>query len=240
MKKYDYLVVNGCSYTNGLGCDNLMSDRFSKLLSDKLNCIEVNISMNGGSNDRIIRTTYDYIKSLTGDFKSKKNVLFIFGLSGITRKDVWVNWPKKDVEGRYCQFNFAHRKLKNGMGFARKLDLTEKNISSKDSIKFFELYLKHFFDESETNRRTFQQLDMLQSFIKDKIPNGDMILFSSLCHGINWKMKNKFNWFEFGKHETWDDFIQTKSQNLRNIGHPNTEAHKLMSEDLYQYIKDEL
>ena len=76
MKKYDYLVVNGCSFTNGLGCENLMSDRFSKLLSDKLDCIEVNISMNGGSNDRIIRTTYDYIKGLTSDFKSKKNDLF--------------------------------------------------------------------------------------------------------------------------------------------------------------------
>jgi len=81
---------------------------------------------------------------------------------------------------------------------------------------------------------------MLQSFIKDKIPNGDMILFSSLCHGIDWNMKTKFNWFEFGNDETWFDFIQTKSKNLKNIGHPNTEAHKLMSEDLYQYIKDEL
>ena len=240
MKKYDYLVVNGCSFTNGLGCENLMSDRFSKLLSDKLDCIEVNISLNGGSNDRIIRTTYNYIKKITGDFKSKKKVLFIFGLSGITRKDVWVNQLKDGGKGRYSQFTFAPRKLENGLGFTRNLDLKKTNISAEEELKFFKIYLKHFFDELETNKRTFRQLDMLQSFIKDKIPNGDMILFSSLCHGIDLNMKTKFNWFEFGNDETWFDFIQTKSKNLKNIGHPNTEAHKLMSEDLYQYIKDEL
>ena len=85
MKKYDYLVVNGCSFTNGLGCENLMSDRFSKLLSDKLDCIEVNISLNGGSNDRIIRTTYNYIKKITGDFKSKKKSSFY----------IWFEWDNK-------------------------------------------------------------------------------------------------------------------------------------------------
>ena len=50
MKKYKYLVVNGCSYVQGVGCENAKEDRFSKLLSDKLQCKEINLSKSGGSN----------------------------------------------------------------------------------------------------------------------------------------------------------------------------------------------
>ena len=49
MKKYKYLVVNGCSYVQGVGCENAKEDRFSKLLSDKLQCKEINLSKSGGS-----------------------------------------------------------------------------------------------------------------------------------------------------------------------------------------------
>ena len=80
MKKYKYLVVNGCSFVNGgpMLADYefdypestryseltsgerkhfKMTHRFSKLLSDRLGCEEINLAKQGGSNDRIFRTT---------------------------------------------------------------------------------------------------------------------------------------------------------------------------------------
>ena len=71
MKKIKYLVVNGCSFSEG-ACmypnlkeiqDKKYENRFSKKLSEKLNCEEINISQSGGSNDRIFRTTFDWIQN---------------------------------------------------------------------------------------------------------------------------------------------------------------------------------
>ena len=85
MKKYKYLVVNGCSYVQGVGCENLKEDRFSKLLSDKLQCKEINLSKSGGSNDRMIRVTYQWVKE---NIDKVDETLFIMGFTELFRMDL--------------------------------------------------------------------------------------------------------------------------------------------------------
>ena len=41
---------------------DIITNRFSKLLSDKLNAKEINIALGGGSNERTLRTTYEWIR----------------------------------------------------------------------------------------------------------------------------------------------------------------------------------
>jgi hypothetical protein len=66
MKKYKYLVAQGCSFTQGGSMykdkdkQQLLfeKNRFSKKLSDKLNIEEINIAGGGKSNDRIFRELF--------------------------------------------------------------------------------------------------------------------------------------------------------------------------------------
>ena len=103
MKKFKYLLANGCSFSVG-GCMyekiELLNDptkqrrnRFSKKLSEKLNCEEINIAHGGVSNDRIFRTTFDWIennKKAVGDklyFQKSKppnKILFKLEFRGLT------------------------------------------------------------------------------------------------------------------------------------------------------------
>jgi hypothetical protein len=95
MKKIKYLVTNGCSYSAGAcmytGDDeevkkNQNKNRFSKKLSEKLNCEEINLARPGGSNDRIFRTTFDWIQE---NKEKVKDTLFIIGLTAFARVDLY-------------------------------------------------------------------------------------------------------------------------------------------------------
>lgn len=56
-------LFNGCSFVWGDELQDPMSSRFSKLLSDQISAKEINLSVRGGSNYRILRTTMDWIQS---------------------------------------------------------------------------------------------------------------------------------------------------------------------------------
>ena len=67
------ILVNGCSFTYGIGLskehgsEEMLSNRYSKLLADKLGLKEVNISAPGSCNMRIQRTTISHITHNTPD-----------------------------------------------------------------------------------------------------------------------------------------------------------------------------
>ncbi len=67
MKNSDYILVNGCSFTYGIGLskehgsEEMLSNRYSSLLCEKLGMRDVNISAPGSCNMRIQRTTIDHI-----------------------------------------------------------------------------------------------------------------------------------------------------------------------------------
>ena len=92
------IVFNGCSFVKGNalrthheagGHENLPWDEkeplnFTTLLSNKLNAKQVNIASTGGSNDKIIRTTYEWIKQ---NPKEVKDSIFVIGLTEILRSE---------------------------------------------------------------------------------------------------------------------------------------------------------
>ena len=237
MKKYDNLVVNGCSFTNGpYDTKQKRENSFSVHLSKELGCTDINLSKPGGSNDRIIRTTYNFIEK--GIDKKSKN-LFVFGLSGVGRKDIFTNYSLTEPEGQYYQFNFNGLKISQNRGFTRKFNLQDLGISEKTEIEFAKFYFKYFIQENNIIQHDIRQLQMLVSHIKYNNPNNDVIVFSSLLQGIPKKIKKRFNWFEFEVGETWNDFIKIKSE-FKWAGHPNTPAHQLLSQEILSYIKNEL
>ena len=71
MDNIKYVYSNGCSYTEGCGLDNPVKERYSKFLADKFGAEDINQSEGGGSNQRIFRTTYDWISENQDKLKDK-------------------------------------------------------------------------------------------------------------------------------------------------------------------------
>jgi hypothetical protein len=224
MKKYKTLVANGCSFVIGLCLDYRPKQRFSKLLSNKLECEEYNIAKSGGSNDRIIRTSFDWVDLNRG----REDVLIVFGLTGYARMDVWINeWNS------YQQFIFSSRKAKTG--FSRKYNL-QKNlgVTVEERNKFFKIFTKYFLSEKERMEKLKRELIMFQSYMKEQLPNSELILFSSLLWDVPKSFKECFNWFEFKNGQTW---IEDCGKNRKVASHPSVDAHKLIADELYDFIE---
>ena len=81
------LYTNGCSFTWGDELSNRNS-RYASLLANKLNCKLVDLSMNGSSNERILRTTFDYLQDPKTDLE---NLIVVIGWSGISRTEIYNN-----------------------------------------------------------------------------------------------------------------------------------------------------
>ena len=85
------LYTNGCSFTWGdeLSDRNL---RFAGLLANKFNCELIDDSMCGASNERILRTTLDYLQNPNTNLE---NLMVVIGWSGISRKEIYNGgWDK--------------------------------------------------------------------------------------------------------------------------------------------------
>ena len=106
MKKYKYLFANGCSFVLGrstgtidTGDDNAyvsMEHRFSAILAKKLGCLDVNLGQGNGSNNRIVRSTYEWVQK---NSDKCKDTLVVLGTSAFMR-DIkeHLNW-KEIVKG---------------------------------------------------------------------------------------------------------------------------------------------
>jgi hypothetical protein len=73
------LYVNGDSYSESY-------TPYSKFLAERLNVPVTNHAIRGSSNDRIIRSTIEYILS-----NPPKDTLFLIGFSFITREELWAS-----------------------------------------------------------------------------------------------------------------------------------------------------
>ena len=133
MKTYNHLLVNGCSFSFGATLENIEQERYSSLLAKKLNCNVENISKLGGSNDRIFRTTFDWIN------KNKySDTLIIIGLTEIFREDIFSNNTKK-----YTPMSYAYLNSKDDM----KTFFNECGVN--DMTEFFETNFQYFINKDE-------------------------------------------------------------------------------------------
>lgn len=78
---YDCLLINGDSYSV-----NNRGNAYGDFLSEKLNIPVKNFAIPGSNNDRILRSTIEYLKDIKQTYK---NPLVIVGWSFVRRIEVW-------------------------------------------------------------------------------------------------------------------------------------------------------
>ena len=210
MKDYKYLVANGCSFVQGSGLHGSLPNwpvknvegRFSDVLSKKLNCQEINIAAGGAGNDKIVRTTFEWVEQN----KEKLDTLIILGLSHWTRKEIWVN----------------------------EINEYDKFKTVQEDFYYNEFVKKHLNYEQEMINLK-RNLTMLDAYIKQVNPTVDLLIFGSF--EIDNLVLDSFNSFKFNsKNKCWDQFVE-KTRMHTSCSHPNKEAHKLIADELYDFIE---
>lgn len=86
-------LFNGCSFVWGDELQDPMNSRFSKLISDNYELEENNLAIRGASNDRIFRTTIDYLQGYIPE-------IAIIVWSGIDRME-YLNHREQDAHDDY-------------------------------------------------------------------------------------------------------------------------------------------
>jgi hypothetical protein len=97
------LLSNGCSFTWGAGLDDNKREEliYPKLLSNKLKRKLVNLSIGCSSNQRIFRTTFDWINKQNK--KDLRNTLAIIQLTDESRYEYYVPNNNKDIDDNWSR-----------------------------------------------------------------------------------------------------------------------------------------
>ena len=252
MKNYKYLLVNGCSIVKGsriqsepgVWCGD--KKRFSKLLSDKLKCEEINISEAGCSNDMIIRTTFDWVEN---NQDKLNNTLCIIGLTELSRMELWDN-----TVNDYLQImpNNLKGRLESEELYEVINDYFSKLPKKENIMNYFDFYFKYIYNEVELKDRLQRNIKLLLSFCKSKGLN-DIIFFNSMGDHTD-KLKQIKGYFSFDKkHDAWFDFLTEKhyvdkkgydtKSHLPPYGkyfcgsHPSPIQHEKLSHQLYNFVE---
>lgn len=252
-----YLFTNGDSWTWGQG---LQEDQvfppfphkrkprgqWPEVLGEKLNIEVINIAENGSSNERILRSTIEWVV----DNKDKINeTLFIIGWTISDRWEWWSNF-KQDWEKCYASYclDYEHGDIEYGLpnkwwnNFHREYFDINKMLykTTLDMVYlqsffkfynlnylFFDTFGHHFREDEDLN---YENEGKISTPCKDHPKLYKELDFDNIVMTEDYKSMEQFMKFIF------DDFEDAKEH---IHGHPNRKSHEMWSEELYKFLKKE-
>jgi len=235
MKK---LLTNGCSWTWGGGLDYMSDeDRFSNVWPHHLmNLLEydnnVNLSMGGGSNQRIFRTTLDWI--LRQDRETLDNTVAVIQWSELSRYEYYSkstapeknnNWDWENDSGNWSLVKAGSCIYPPG---SRNQHIHDEEIK-----------------QSQIRYRTYSDIEGLYSFMSQftalahifETYNIKYYYWNALGVPVKYfpepikKYASKFNWIN-AKHNDW--YYERIS---KEDPHPNEDGHKRLAQNIFKEIK---
>lgn len=240
LKNYKYIIVDGCSFVKGHGCEicdlpfrgkgknrrlDTCSHRFSSILSKKIGATEIMIGGGGKSNIEILNSLYTNLN----DYKDKSEECLV--IIGSTH---WMRGEYMSVDAEPLHFNFGTLcdDVINDIpmiGKHRLKDILVNRLKREPIMKSFE-------------RQYNLTLHWLESL------GFDYVFFNSFHE---WEFENQITW-DFKKHQhepireikSWklwinmyDDFNKPENSLTASDGHPSIYAHKEMAEKIYDFIR---
>tara|TARA_A100001201_G_C4081247_1_gene199026 strand:+ start:188 stop:958 length:771 start_codon:yes stop_codon:yes gene_type:complete len=253
MKKYKYLVSNGCSYADGATLKDASHERYGYLIAKKLGIeskygedIEINISKQGGSNDRIFRTSFNWVQ----ENKEKcKDTLMLIGLTELYREEHFSLHSNK-----YCKFQYANLESPDDLGMLQEQSKTDDLSELINHLKY---RLINSIDSKHLTERLNRNIILFDTFAKYN--NLDVVFFDSLRsdkefdsfknftmpwdeewknNRLNFIKENNLNWFLFPNIvENWKQHMY-EVDNTYMGNHPNKKQHQEFSELLWEYLSE--
>jgi hypothetical protein len=222
------LLSNGCSWVNGAGLSNREIQRWSYHLSKKLNMEDINISSEGASNDKILRTTIEWLKENKDKFS---DVLVVIGWTQMTRTEFF-----NDVIGKWESQNF----VSFGDSETDKESESFYEEQSKHMVRqasdytpndlWWKVYLKYYFSMEQRYNSFFNSVLYSQSIFKSF--GIDYIYFASFGKRLQKILSHDLI---DEKHILQDNMVLIDV--IDDSGHPDIESHKNWADYLYEEIK---
>ena len=219
------LLTNGCSFTWGAELDD-RELRFGALLSRKLNCNLVDISENGSSNERILRTTFDYLNNSDVNLNE---LIVVIGWSGISRTEYFTGgWVKmtptmigtNEVATNY--YSYMQSKQQDNLKFYNQVLLLQLWLE-KHNVKYFMFRI----DDGQTKMmiKDGSQREVVDGFdtsylTKEQAKDININTFPSYLSGGM----------------TFREYALRNGGGLKPNRHPDEKSHELFTEHIYENL----
>lgn len=257
-----YLYSNGCSFVYGDEIDHPHENRWSRIFSEKYNVKEINESENGSSNNRIYRTTKDWLLS---NKEKLKDTFVVLGWSQAIRMERF-----NDMADRYESINFGVHPDNMSASHNNGMDASGHCAYGKDHgpfwgksppPRFWNQYVKYYFDDKYFNEESALRVFAMQELL-EKLNVKYYFYFSmenNVVHYIQRKYKDLYNfdkiyhqsqedWIrdivekETGGIIEWDDKVNTYKNPKGGWdgfqgSHPDEKSHSLWADFLYKEYK---
>lgn len=245
--KPDFLIFNGCSFTEGGGLSNrfilnqygydtpldvnveyhnIKSElRFSKLVSEHFNCDYVNLAESCNSNDNIFQSTFDYVESNIDKLSEYENVICFIQTTMAQRKTIWYNNIKHNLNS----FD------KNNYPF------NDKESKYETLRKWYELYITDIFDEKIEAKYNKKQIYTIREYLKSKNIKVYFMIYSDE------ELTNILNDTDYIKFNEYTQLMQFVDNNKLKISddidsrdtHFSINGHKKIAEILIKTIEND-
>jgi hypothetical protein len=243
------LYVNGCSFSCGNGLDlieikQLYKDKLSididnhlnfaypNILAKKYNLSIINEAVPGGSLNRMIRKTYNYIFN---NVDILSDTLFVLEIPPMWRDEFYSNKLDRLINVTWGTLKHPHSDLTN---IRNGYDVSDILSIHGD----LENYFKNFVDIDFEEKKSMKNMLGLLSYLI--INNLNYILID--CSGFDDFLKKNglkdeynFLWFDNKKMHHWIDDNKLRISDELNIEidrHAGIEGNKIIAERLEEYI----
>ena len=228
------ILFSGDSFTYGDELENPEKYRFSNLVSDHFHAEEINLGTNGASNDKIVRNVFEYLSLWDVD-------AVIIQFSVLARFDVY-------------NHNDPAILIKNAVDPSNNegwVSIAPANIGGEfGEVDHFRKsraipYYKHIQDNVTDQQRYFQQILLLQLYLKQK--NIPYVMLHLESFKYKWHKVHKPNYYmdqceEFesiipniiGEHfgEYFCPDLRKKGHPEKHGTHPNIKGHRLIADHI--------
>ena len=224
----------------GIAADFWNEFTWAKHLADKLNLNLINDSAGGGSNDRIVRTTVDYVRNLTPEQRSR--TLIIIGWTLSIRNEICVK-DKQSVPNWY-RFN-ATRKFSETLTF----DHTLSSAQVEQIDKVYKLWMTDIFNDYERVQSYFQGVYLLSNLLENLGIRYYFFNALPLWYFVSDEMvgeiqNNLGSWLGWHNNHTniqaidstMQHFVREHNYKIASGGHPLVEAHATWAEELLREL----
>lgn len=247
----DYLLTNGCSFTYGTGIgpypltDEDIKSRWSSLVAEEFNLVDYNIGVPGSCNQRIFRTTFYHILA-----QKKMPKLAIIMLSDPIRTEVFRPQSAEFSNYDMAQVNYSSiGRFEGGLqdALVEYFSYIQTGERSLVHTMSYMLSLKYLFESkgipyiiTHYKNLFYNEVNRAVKYWGTEFNGTPPRMFDTLNHLIN-ELSSAPHIKGFNEDTSFTTIINDKMGSsgfsIYSGGHPNADGHKLMSEWLIEYIR---
>ena len=202
---------------------HLFKHRFTSVFSNEIGAKDINLAINGGSNDRALRKIYEWIQN---NKESVKDTFFIVGFTALTRKDKYL-----DTIGTRVKWMHMYRRPTSLLVSVPK-EQKEHIEGCIDKMSVYnEVEYKYFYNRKIEHESLMRNSELLQSYVESM--GGNIAFFGALYRPI--ELDSRLNWYMPGGYDCWPTFLESYYD--YRLDHPTANDHEKLGKDLVKYYE---